>query len=92
MGLSDILIHAANFAAPALALALLLPLAGRLVFGPARRAPGWWVQVAVNALVGMLALTLCLWAFGRDGKMAAYGALVLAVASSQWLLLRGWRR
>ena len=29
--------------------------------------------------------------FGRDGKMATYAALVLAIASSQWLLLRGWR-
>lgn len=78
--------------APAFALAFLLPLAGRWVFGRGRATPAWWVQVAVNALVGVLALALCLWAFGRDGKMAAYGALVLAVVSSQWLLLRGWRR
>jgi len=26
-----------------------------------------------------------------DGKMATYAALVLAVATSQWLLARAWR-
>lgn len=92
MGLLDILFHLANFVAPALALALLLPLAGRLVMGPVRAASAWWVQAAVNLVVGVLALALCLWWFGRDGKMAAYGALVLAVASSQWLLSGAWRK
>jgi hypothetical protein len=32
-----------------------------------------------------------LWFFGHDGKMASYGAMVLACATSQWVLLRGWR-
>jgi len=42
--------------------------------------------------VGSLALGLSLWFFGRDGKMAAYITLVLAMASSQWLLMRAWQR
>ena len=92
MGLLDILLHLANFAAPALVPALLLPSVGRLLFGPARTAPPWRTQVALNFVCGVLALGAALLAFGRDGKMAAYGVLVLAVAASQWLLLRGWRR
>lgn len=91
MSALDILIHLANFVTPALALALLLPLAARLASGVRRGAPSWWLQVAVNFAVGTLALGLSLWGWGRDGKMAAYGALALAMATSQWLLSRGWR-
>lgn len=91
MSVLDILIHLANFVAPALALALLLPLAARLAIGAVRGAPSWWLQVAVNFVVGALALGLSLWGWGRDGKMAAYGALALAMATSQWLLSRRWR-
>ena len=36
----------------------------------------------------MLVLLCGLVVFGRDGKMATYASLVLACASSQWLLLR----
>lgn len=88
MGLLDLLLHLANFIAPALALALLLPLAGRLVYGRRPMTPAWWLQVLVNVLVGGLTLALGLWFFGRDGKMAAYGALIFTTASSQWLLSR----
>lgn len=86
----DVLHHLLNFAAPALALALLLPWAAQVVIGKSPRP--LWTQVAVNSLVGVLALGLSLWWLGRDGKMAAYAALLLAVASSQWFLSRGWRR
>lgn len=86
----DVLLHLLNFVAPALALALLLPWAAQVLIRKSPRA--WGVQVAVNALVGVLALSLSLWWQGRDGKMAAYAVLVLAMASSQWLLSRGWRR
>lgn len=82
--------HLLNFAAPALALALVLPWAAQALI---RKSPRpWWQQVAVNSLVGVLALGLSLWWLGRDGKMAAYAALLLAVVSNQWLLSRGWRK
>jgi hypothetical protein len=42
-------------------------------------------------VAGLAALAAGLWYFGRDGKMAAYAALVLAVASAQWLVARAWR-
>jgi hypothetical protein len=32
-----------------------------------------------------------LWYFGRDGKVATYAAVVLAVATAQWLAARAWR-
>lgn len=87
----DLLVHFFNFTAPALAPALLLPPAARLIVGRVRAAPAWWTQMLVNFAVGVAALGLGLWFFGHDGKMASYGALLLATASSQWLLLRAWR-
>jgi hypothetical protein len=30
--------------------------------------------------------------FGRDGKMVTYLALVLAMATSQWWQLGGWKK
>jgi len=92
MTLLDILIHLLNFGAPALALALLLPLAARFVFKKRGLPLTWWTQVAINLIVGLAVLGGGLWWLGRDGKMQTYTALVLAVATSQWLLSRGWRR
>lgn len=83
--------HFLNFLAPALGVAVLMPLAGRLFFKKRTRAPGLWVQTAVNFAVNLLALGIGLWFFGRDGKMASYVGLTMACATSQWLMLRGWR-
>lgn len=83
-------IHLLNFVAPALVLALLLPLAGRFLAGKTGKA--WWMQVAIHAAAGILVLGLSLWWWGRDGKMAAYAALVLVATANQCLLSRVWRR
>ena len=86
----DFLDHLLGFAAPALAVAVLVALAARVLWrGPGR--PGWWASLAANTLAGLAALGAGLWWFGRDGKMATYAALVLAVATAQWLAGRGWR-
>ncbi len=45
----------------------------------------------MNCVAGVLALGLGLWFFGNDGKMASYAAMVIAIASSQWLVARGGR-
>lgn len=85
-------IHLLNFLAPAVCLPLLLWPVARLAFGRPAGAPRWWVQWGVQAAVGTAVLLAGLWVFGRDGKMLTYAALVLASATCQWLLQRGWRR
>jgi hypothetical protein len=92
MGFFDYIVHALNFLAPALAMALLLPTAARLVMpqrGPVTR---WWQQAALCALAGTAVLLGGLWTFGNDGKMLTYTALVGVAASVQWLAAGGWRR
>lgn len=91
MGPLDITNHLLNFMAPAAAVALVLVLCARFV---GARAPSgvsalrqWVVVFGVGLLV--LAGGLALW--GRDGKMLTYAALVLATASCQWVMVRGWK-
>ena len=81
-----------NFCAPAAFLALLLVLA-RWVF--ARKAAvllPWYGQLALHFLVGCAALFVGLLWQGRDGSLLGYALLVLALATSQWVVLGGWRR
>jgi hypothetical protein len=70
---------------------LLLPLVSRWIFRKRVKRPGLGVQVLVNFVFSLLALGLGLWFFGRDGKMATYLAMTVTGATSQWLMLRGWR-
>ena len=92
MGPLDLLDHLLNFVAPAAVLALLLAGAGRFVARPSGRLPRWWVLALVHFGVGCVVLLGGLVFFGRDGKMATYAVLVLAVATSHWLAIRAWRR
>jgi hypothetical protein len=83
MGPFDLLNHLLNFVAPALfvgtSLALLAP-----VFIRNRPATlSLSAQAAINSGAGAIALAAGLWFFGRDGKMASYGAMLLACALSQ---------
>ena len=91
MGPQDFLIHFAGFVAPAVFLALALPSAGWLALPSTRGRMPWWVQAAVVFLAGAAVLAAGLWWFGRDGKMATYGAMVVAAATLQWLAVRAWR-
>ena len=83
--------HLFNFAAPALFLALLLALGGRFLGPKGASSLTWYAQAAINSVVGCTVLLAGLWWLGRDGRMLTYAALVLACASCQWLLQRGWR-
>ena len=83
--------HLLNFLAPALVVAALVALAARLVLPPAARPRAWWLAFVLNAAAGAAALAGGLALFGNDGKMATYAALVLAVATTQWLAGRAWR-
>ncbi|MDN8611731.1 hypothetical protein [Variovorax ginsengisoli] len=88
----DLFNHLLNFVAPAFAVGFLSALLGRLTMRKAAGAMAWWRQGAINFIVGVAVLAGGLVFFGRDGKMATYAALVLACASSQWLLAGSWRR
>ena len=92
MGFISLLNNQLNFIAPAAAVALLLVLAARVFWRKEPVTLVWWAQAAIVFAVGCIALLASLWLLGRDGRMAGYAALVLAAASVQWGLLRGWRR
>ena len=92
MALLDFLDHLFNFVAPAFAVGFLCAILGRFSMRRASRAPSWWVQGAINFVVGAVVLAAGLIIFGRDGKMATYAALVVACGTSQWMVAGGWRR
>jgi hypothetical protein len=91
MGPLDTFNHLFNFVAPAAALALVLVPLARLLMPKSAPALSWWAQAAIVFIVGCAVLVAGLWLQGRDGKMSTYAALVLASATCQWLLRRGWR-
>lgn len=91
MGALALLNHAINFLAPAIWLALLLPLMSRLFIKKRPVAKSLPAQVAIHFVVGSLVLGVGLVIFGQDGKMLTYLALVLLGATSQWWLQRGGR-
>ena len=91
MGPLDILNHLLNFVAPAAAMALLLVLSRRLVGSKTPLALSWWAHAAIVFIVGVAVLAAGLALWGRDGRMFTYAALVVACATCQWVLVRGWR-
>ncbi|NBX55236.1 MAG: hypothetical protein EBQ82_01630 [Betaproteobacteria bacterium] len=91
MNALDALWHLLHLTVPALAVAAWVSLMGPLVVN---QAIGNHLirRMLVNGMVGVAALAAGLWFWGKDGKMSTYAAMVLACASSQWLLMRAWRR
>lgn len=89
MGPLALLNHAINFAAPALWLALLLPVLGRFLMKKSRPAHTLPALIAINFIVCTVTLLGGLVLFGQDGKMLTYLGLVAASASCQWLMHRG---
>jgi hypothetical protein len=84
----DTLIHLLNFAAPAFGVGVIV--SGFSHFFMKNRASGFalYAQAAINFVVCLLALTAGLWFFGRDGAMATYVAMLMCVATSQWVMNR----
>jgi hypothetical protein len=80
--------HALNFLAPALWLALLLPVASLIFMKNRPAALKIQAQAALLFVVGVVVLVIGLVVFGRDGKMLTYLALVLATATGQWAMQR----
>ncbi|MFC5498737.1 hypothetical protein ACFPOE_14415 [Caenimonas terrae] len=91
MGPLDFFWHLCGLLAPALGVGLLVSLAGRTLLPEGARPASWLAAWMVAFLAGSAALLAGLALTGRDGTMAAYAGLVLACATSQWLLGRSWR-
>jgi hypothetical protein len=80
MGPIDALIHLSNLFMPALGVGALSAALAKLLWWRALQRVRWWrlalwasVACAVATIVGLVV-------FGRDGKMATYGAMVLAAS------------
>jgi hypothetical protein len=84
MGPLDAVWHALNFFAPALGVAMLASAAAKLLWRRELAAVAWRRLALWAALAGALVLVAGLLVFGRDGKVATYGALVVAAALALW--------
>jgi len=86
VGPTDVLWHVLNFFAPAVGMGLVAPLLAKLLWRRELASVSWkrlagWVTAASAAV-----LFAGLVVFGHDGKMATYGAMVLACALTLWWL------
>jgi hypothetical protein len=88
MGPLDLLNHLLNFVAPACVVGVLMAVVSPFFAKNKHSAPSTFAQAAINSVAGGLALGLGLWFFGRDAKMASYGAMVLSCATAQWFALQ----
>ena len=88
--------HLLNLVAPAALMAVMLAVLARLFPGFFQQkkasAQAWYVQSAINFIVGAGVLAMGLVLLGRDGRMLTYMALVLAMALGQWCQVGGWKR
>lgn len=84
MGPLDALWHLFNFFAPAIGVALATTLMAKLLWRHELAGASWRRLLAWSIAAGALALLGGLVVFGRDGRMATYGALVAAIALSLW--------
>jgi hypothetical protein len=84
MGPLDALWHLANFFSPAFGVALITTALAKLVWRRELAAAGWGRLLTWSCGAAALASIGGLVAFGRDGRMATYGALVVATALALW--------
>jgi hypothetical protein len=84
LGPLDTLWHLLNFVAPAVGVGLLAPAMAKLLWRR-RLKPVAWTSLIVWTTGGAAAALLAgLLVFGRDGRMATYGLVVLASALALW--------
>ena len=90
MTFAQAVFHFFGFILPALAMAVLMPLAGRWVMGrggmPWPRRALWHLLAGVMVLAGGLVLQ------GQDGQMSTYAVLMAVAGTLEWTLHWGWRR
>ena len=91
MGPIELFNHLLNFVAPAAWLAVLVTGLARVFIKKRPVALAIHAQAAINFAFSVGALVVGLLFFGRDGKMLTYTGMALVCATSQWVMLRGWR-
>jgi hypothetical protein len=84
MGPLDALWHLANFFAPAVGMALITTALAKMLWRHELASAGWGRLLGWSAAAGAAALIGGLVAFGRDGRMATYAALVVSTALALW--------
>ena len=89
MDMQTLIFYLGNFLAPALAVSVLVSL---FKFDSSLRKPffGVFGRILINLLVGSFVLMAGLISSGEDGKMLTYAGLITCVATSQWILIKGW--
>ena len=88
MGLFATFNHLLNFAAPAFALAVMLPMFARLTTRGRASNQGFVLQAMTNFVACLAVLVAGLWIGGRDGQMLTYAAMVVVCATTQLLMRR----
>jgi hypothetical protein len=89
MGPLDAIWHLLNFVAPAVGVGLFASLLAKALWRKALRTAPLASLVVWTSALGMLMLVVGLVAFGRDGRMATYGLLMLSTTGVLWW--RGFR-
>jgi hypothetical protein len=84
----DAIFHLLNFAAPALAMAVLASTAARVLWRHELRSARWIDLARVSALAGLVVQAAGLVVTGRDANMEVYAAMALACAASLWWMIR----
>jgi hypothetical protein len=90
MGAIDLLWHVGNLFAVAALFGVLAAAGAKLIWRRTLAATPWWRLAAMLVVVAMAVTLAGLLVFGRDGRMATYGLMVLAGAVV--LAWAGWRR
>lgn len=86
----DLVWHLLNLLAPGVALGLIASTAAKWLWRRELAQVAWWGLARWAAGAGIAVTLAGLVLTGRDGRMATYGAMVLAVAGVLWW--RGWGR
>ena len=84
MSVFDLLNHIFNFALPAIAMGVMVPLFSRLIWRKTPLKRPLQSQMLITSLAALAVLLTGLVVFSTDGKMATYGALVMVAALCQW--------
>ena len=90
MSFFDLINHLINFALPAIALGIMVPLFSRLIWRKILVKRSLKSQMLITSLAGLTVLIAGLVIFNTDGKMATYGGLVLVATVCQWWF-QGWK-